>query len=603
MILRFTYLFLSLILAVNNFAQTYNAPSLTCVQRQSATLNVVEFKRSNVTCGTFIAHEIYRSNALNGPYVLITSITDVNVTTYNDNTISQNATHFYYLKSNYNCGAGFTSLNSDTFDDQRPQAPEVYKVSIENQKAVVYWRYKPSSKIHGYRIDWIGKDTIGKLGQRDATFFIDNNVDVNAETRLYAVNAMDSCSFRGSNSFGISGGNFPHAPILLSMVQDNCEGTINLNWTGYIGWGNQTDRDLVKEYQVLVKINSQPEKIIVKQDFNNKSFIYNGFNYGDTLCIRVKALHPTVDSIFSHSNQFCFISEKIQKPKLLELISTRYTDKNVQEIRWYCDSNAQFKNFGIEVTDIRSGQIVKELNIPNPIVEGSGYFNFVDNTALDVNPYRYQIIFRDACNAELSGIEINSLHLKATQTGLFTNKLTWSQEIIPTQIPTTFLAYQVWVKKDSDPFQLLEILSPNILNYEHNVEKDTNYNGVFCYQIRAFYQFDTTQPIAQKTFQSWSNFGCVTQRTVAHIPNAFKRNGIHPEFKPMLIFFDGSFYIMKIFNRWGIEIFESNSLDVGWNGTMKNGSSAEEGTYIYIISYKANDGKIVTKTGNVLLLK
>jgi hypothetical protein len=36
---------------------------------------------------------------------------------------------------------------------------------------------------------------------------------------------------------------------------------------------------------------------------------------------------------------------------------------------------------------------------------------------------------------------------------------------------------------------------------------------------------------------------------------------------------------------------------------MKNGSIAEEGVYMYIISYKANDGKIVTKTGNVLLLK
>jgi gliding motility-associated-like protein len=45
-------------------------------------------------------------------------------------------------------------------------------------------------------------------------------------------------------------------------------------------------------------------------------------------------------------------------------------------------------------------------------------------------------------------------------------------------------------------------------------------------------------------------------------------------------------YNIKIFNRWGERVFESESIDVSWNGQINNsGALVPEGTYFYIINY------------------
>ncbi len=55
-------------------------------------------------------------------------------------------------------------------------------------------------------------------------------------------------------------------------------------------------------------------------------------------------------------------------------------------------------------------------------------------------------------------------------------------------------------------------------------------------------------------------------------------------------------YNIKIFNRWGEKVFESESIDISWNGKVNNsGSECPEGTYFYVIKYKflygeENDG-------------
>lgn len=57
---------------------------------------------------------------------------------------------------------------------------------------------------------------------------------------------------------------------------------------------------------------------------------------------------------------------------------------------------------------------------------------------------------------------------------------------------------------------------------------------------------------------------------------------------------------MKIYNRWGQEIFTSTSLTKGWDGKMNN-SKAPPGLYIWTVSYKRN-GKLYTQKGTVLLI-
>ncbi|RYD99881.1 MAG: PKD domain-containing protein [Sphingobacteriales bacterium] len=59
---------------------------------------------------------------------------------------------------------------------------------------------------------------------------------------------------------------------------------------------------------------------------------------------------------------------------------------------------------------------------------------------------------------------------------------------------------------------------------------------------------------------------------------------------------------LKVFNRWGEQIFETSDQDVGWDGTYK-GKLQEMDAYGYVLVVEFVDGTSTKKQGNVTLLK
>ena len=114
-----------------------------------------------------------------------------------------------------------------------------------------------------------------------------------------------------------------------------------------------------------------------------------------------------------------------------------------------------------------------------------------------------------------------------------------------------------------------------------------------------------------------SDLGCTDTVTVAipyqegivyYIPNTFTPDGdnYNQLFEP--IFFSGydpNSFNMKIFNRWGEIVFETQDSKVGWDGSYGvDGTRAQEGIYSYHITYKlpnTDERKVVT--GHVNLLR
>jgi gliding motility-associated-like protein len=84
------------------------------------------------------------------------------------------------------------------------------------------------------------------------------------------------------------------------------------------------------------------------------------------------------------------------------------------------------------------------------------------------------------------------------------------------------------------------------------------------------------------------------------VPNAFTPNGdgLNDVFRAVGLYQDIDFK-MVIYNRWGQQIFESNSLDNGWNGEIK-GKMAEADTYVWIIFVDFLGEDIITN-GDVVL--
>jgi gliding motility-associated-like protein len=59
---------------------------------------------------------------------------------------------------------------------------------------------------------------------------------------------------------------------------------------------------------------------------------------------------------------------------------------------------------------------------------------------------------------------------------------------------------------------------------------------------------------------------------------------------------------LNIFNRWGKEVYSTNDINQGWDGTW-NGQPQEIGTYMYEVSVKDFDGQPHVFKGNISLLR
>lgn len=83
------------------------------------------------------------------------------------------------------------------------------------------------------------------------------------------------------------------------------------------------------------------------------------------------------------------------------------------------------------------------------------------------------------------------------------------------------------------------------------------------------------------------------------IPTAFSPNGdgLNDVFKPTLINFED--YELKIYNRWGEKIFESENANRGWDGTYK-GVKVQNGVYTFRMRYKTTEDNLWQNVGGVV---
>ena len=107
------------------------------------------------------------------------------------------------------------------------------------------------------------------------------------------------------------------------------------------------------------------------------------------------------------------------------------------------------------------------------------------------------------------------------------------------------------------------------------------------------------------------NFGCTVgdemrvfiNGILILMPTGFTPNfdGLNDDFKPLNKIFDE--LSIKIFNRWGQQVYQSDDLNGAWDGTF-NGKQQEAGVYIYDMSFSfIGEERTRFYKGNVTLLR
>ena len=86
------------------------------------------------------------------------------------------------------------------------------------------------------------------------------------------------------------------------------------------------------------------------------------------------------------------------------------------------------------------------------------------------------------------------------------------------------------------------------------------------------------------------------------VPNVFTPNGDGKNDVFAITCSGTSSYSISIFNRWGQEIFTSNSVNISWDGRTNAGVKVSDGTYFYIISATSTSGQNWNKQGYVQVI-
>jgi gliding motility-associated-like protein len=87
------------------------------------------------------------------------------------------------------------------------------------------------------------------------------------------------------------------------------------------------------------------------------------------------------------------------------------------------------------------------------------------------------------------------------------------------------------------------------------------------------------------------------------VPGAFTPNGDGRNDRFRILSPSGmAEYRIRIFNRWGQEVFASEDINSSWDG-MFNGAPAEVGTYFYHVSGKCLTGAEVNERGDLTLIR
>jgi gliding motility-associated-like protein len=159
------------------------------------------------------------------------------------------------------------------------------------------------------------------------------------------------------------------------------------------------------------------------------------------------------------------------------------------------------------------------------------------------------------------------------------------------------LNYDIY-RDDGTGFNLLSTLTSATFTYE---EGNLAATAVPCYYIDAIDSMNFPNGTSD-TIHSRSNVLCLNQPSQIYVANAFAPLGKNNVFSPILNVEGVKSFSFAIFNRWGEQIFSSDSPSDGWDGKYK-GSYVQQGAYAYVVDVTDDKGKHLQAKGTVMVIR
>ena len=552
------------------------APDFQCVVNDT-----LFWEPATNNCGPFVSYDIYFSADEAGPYTLLNSITDPTETFF-FHSDANNQIWYYYLTSNYNC-PGETQLSSDTLDNLIPIAGPLEYVSVLGGGVEISWGASPSPETIGYVISRNTDQGTTVLDTvYDTTIYLDLTAEPELQSEVYFVVALDAC---GNKSLVPP----PHQTILLDfMPPDACNPGLVLNWTAYQNWANG-----VGGYDIFVGADGETPELVGSVGGAETTFTYTGGNDGELLCFYVEAIENNT-GFRARSNEECTGINILQPIREIELLGASVNENGTVDLEWYWDPTALLVSAdqaSVAVGD--DAVVVQSLTLDNPLQAQN--LRQDPNANAQNRAYIYTIFATDECGNMVNSNDSQTPFLQGVA-GANSNQLSWNAYAHPLGQALTYTLIRVSDLGEETVFSGIT----NDLSFDDVVPSDLEGEGL-CYYLLVEVEFERSNgEVLIRELRS--NTVCLVPSPKVFVPNVFAPNGVNNIFRPQLSFGDLAEYELNIYDRWGGQVFQSTSIDKGWDG-RRNGEVMPQGVYLYFISLRLAGGETVELQGDVMLLR
>ena len=402
-------------------------------------------------------------------------------------------------------------------------------------------------------------------------------------SETFVIAALDSCG-------NISNLGAPQHTIFLQINFDKCNRACNISWNQYINMINGG----VGSYELLFSVNGGPFNLL--QSLNSTFYLHDSLIPGTTICYRVRARSAN-GNITSVSNRECFTVTSPQQPGFFYLKRITVNALQQIEIDGLVDNSVGISLSGFNLFRAENFSGPYQLIGSQPY-SGNANFTIIDT---DVNTsdknYSYFMIVKDSCNNPgLKTDTSTTILCKVSPNDDFTNTVNWSEYGRWLGGINTYSIYRS-INGIFAPTPIATVLFTGAGNYSYsdNIEQFTPNDGKFEYRIEAEEGPGNPYGISER---SSSNLADVYREAEIFVPNAFSPKGYNKIFLPVTQFVSKSDYDLKIYNRWGLIIWETKDDTEGWDGGNNEG-----GVYIWQVQYKNARGEYIEKIGKVVLLR
>lgn len=505
-------------------------------------------------------------------------------------TVCKDSIRFKIIADNTLAGCqSVSNVVSGEFTNSTPPNPTFMDtVSVAGNNVNISWFPSSSMDVAGYLIyEYINGtvQVIDTVVGRNSTFFNCTTSNPDGGSVSFYVAPYDSCGNLCQYST-------PQKTIYLQNTPDKCAQTNTLNWTPFI--------DLISgvgKYNIYESVNGGKFTLLASTD--STTYVQTGLNKIQTLCYYVQVVSKGNPKVTASSNIICYQTTLPPPPKFAYLQSATVINNSTQnQVNWYVDTNAGIDTFFVQRADSQTGFMT---TVGKPLAASHKvFYSFTDPTA---NPnkqsYTYKVYCVDSCGAVTDSTNIGqTMFLTAVGNSTGQNNISWNDYV---QWQKGVSTYTIYRNEDNGPFSPIITVAASGAGqnlYTDDVSSIITGQGVFGYYIKAL----EIQPSYPFIDTSISNIAYAYQDPRLYIPNAFNPNGVNKIFKPVGVFENLQNYDFSIFDRWGIQVFETTDVNQGWDGTYK-GKKVEEDVYVYRIQYTSGKGEYFTQRGWVMMLK